>query len=1191
MSISETLDLARLESGDRRIIGRYRCSDRCLLDLKSKETDFLGFSIEQWQAADFFISRVHPEDRPRLPSGGQIQHESYAESLRLKGEAGRYHAVDCYLFRAHADDKNLLGVELIAHGKHHFSPGDARDVLERVNFTVYWVDANGVVFDCNQAAYRNLGMQREELIGLPVSSFDLFVARGSFKQIMHSQLQDDNLFHFETLHKRKDGSTYALEIHGQKLFSSNGKDVYVGIGQSLEDRNRTLLALEQEHHRANYYLDIAGVIIVTLDDNGCVTMLNRFACELFGIEQDAAIGLNWFDSFLPPESRQPASDAYQRLLASDKQPKQEIERPIITQRGEYRLIRWNNRMLEDENGERIGILSSGSDITAQRASEQTLLAEKSRLRTLIDSIPDLVFFKDSDSRYLGCNKAYEIMSGKAESDLVGKDDFFLFGNTGSATRMRDGDKEVLASQKPLRVNEWVTYADGRKVLLDTFKTPVYDGDQRMVGVLGVSRDITENTMLSGQLSLVNAMVDISLDPLICTVPDRDFKIVYANSAAIKHFDVPAAQLYQTKLVDWDAKCSLEDIQRRWQEIQHTQRIARTTHRLRSGEEIPVEVSSRPFVYEDTTYMITVFKDIRDRISYEEAVKTAEQRSRLLLEHTNEGIFGVDASGVMTFINPAAAKMLGYRAYELIGRKASPLIHAKREDGSAIDESDCSIMKSITDGRSYRIEHDVFWCRDGHSIPVEYWSSPIQDDDGISGAVVTFHDITHRRKAEEQIRYLAFHDALTGLPNRRLFLDRFEHELSLDRRSGQHSALHLLDIDHFKEVNDSLGHPAGDQLLIEVAKRIQESLRDGDTFARLGGDEFAILQSSVTTPSDIAVMAEKVIQCFEQPFDFLGNKLKTNTSIGIVLCDEHVSADDLIAWADIALYQAKERGRGCYIFYQSEMTERVQREAELAHMLSSARFLQQLHMEYQPQFCCQSGKLIGFEALLRWQHPEIGAISPLTFIPVAEKRGMIDDIGFWVAQHVATQIASWDESGYQFGAVSFNLSPVQLRNQEGVQALLELLTDSELALDTFEVEITESACMDAGSEVLDMLESAASSGLRLAIDDFGTGYSSMVALKQLSASRLKIDRSFVRDMLDDPNDRQIVSATIALGHSLGLEVVAEGVETAQQLEVLRELGCDVVQGYFLGMPLGSELVSTFLAQGQLIYTAFPKRANA
>ena len=697
------------------------------------------------------------------------------------------------------------------------------------------------------------------------------------------------------------------------------------IRYSLSE-NLPVLVSEQ----ANHYLNIVGVIIFTLDKAGCITLLNRFACRLLGVTHQEAIGLNWFDCFIPEADRDAARLAFSNLMKGEHAPNQEVERPIVNSRGKTRLIRWYNQVLTTAEGDRYGILSSGTDITEQRQSEQ-------------------------------------------------------------------------------------------------------------------------------------------------------------------------------------------------------------------------------------------------------ALAKAEERSRLLLENSKEGIFGIDLDGLITFINPAAINMLGFSFDELILQDGHALFHHSDRLGRKISADECMMLSAARDDHSYRVDSDVLWRKDGSCFPVEYWSSPIKQQDKIIGSVVTFHDITHRKQAEEQIRYLAFHDALTGLPNRRLFQDRFEHELLLNRRSGHICALHMMDIDHFKEINDTRGHPVGDALLVEVSRRISKLLRAEDTFARLGGDEFAILQSDVRDPVDVAAMAEKIIQCFSVVFELNSHVIKTSISSGVVVCDKDLSVDEWISRGDIALYRAKENGRSCYAFYQSEMTDLVKRDAELAHLLGSAQIRQQLYVEYQPQYSCRTRALEGGEALLRWRHPEQKIISPQVFIAIAEKRGMIDDIGLWVAQQVCNDASRWFSNQLEFGRISFNLSPVQLRSEEGMKALLQQVDESKVPLSCFEIEITESAYMDASPQTLALLDSYVSEGMGLAIDDFGTGYSSLVALRKLSVSRLKIDQSFVKDMLLDPNEALIVSATVSLGHALGLNVVAEGVETEEQLEKLCSLGCDSAQGYYLNRPMSAECFESLLQQ--------------
>lgn len=883
--------------------------DREQAQLTAGALEFLGYPAKTWLQPGFLQSIIATGHQPLWQQ--LVNHFSWHDiTLNCQAQGGE--KVCVRVIRRSQIGELPLRLDLQRCESTPLSPAVAQ-LLRRRNLGYLYLNDQGSILAADIGLAARLGYTPEQLGQLQISQLE--GVRGGFAQLIQSALPVPYMNRLLT----QSGDPYLFNADLVKLSPLN---------------NYLLVEFPTEAGRTSeHFLDISGVIMLALDESGRISRINRFACDLLEVSAQEAIGLNWFTHFLPDDSIQKAQQAYRCLMEGQYAPNPHIEKTIQSRSGKGYLIRWHNQVIENEQGERCGLLACGVDITAQ----------------------------------------------------------------------------------------------------DT---------------------------MNEQLLLVKAMVDHSADPLICTDPKRRFLIIYANQAALKHFGVDAETLYASHLYEWDPDYPAARLVKTWQQIQQAPLTLETCHRLRDGSEVPIEAASRAFHYYDNAYMITVFKDLRDRIHYQTAVKTAQDRSQLLLEHSNEGIFGMDVNGLTTFINPAAAMMLGYSPEELVGRNNHYLIHHSNAQGYHVPAEECKMLLAMQNNKSYRVDEDVLWRKDGSCFPVEYWSSPILEQDKVVGAVITFHDITHRKMSEEKIRYLAFHDSLTGLPNRRLFMDRFEHELSQERRSGLVSALHILDLDHFKEINDTLGHPAGDQLLVEVAQRILDLLRDGDTFARLGGDEFAILQSNVNDLGDVASLAAKVISSFERYFAVEGSQLRTNTSIGIVLCDPQFSADELISKADVALYRAKEQGRGCFVFYQQEMTLRVQREAELTHMLSSAGFLQQLYLEYQPQYHCQSGQWVGMEALLRWQHPEQGLISPMSFIPVAEKRGMIDEIGLWVVQQVCQDASQWLADGLEFGRVSFNLSPVQLRSEQGIIRLLETLYSCAMPLSLFEVEVTESAYMDA-----------------------------------------------------------------------------------------------------------------------------------
>lgn len=556
---------------------------------------------------------------------------------------------------------------------------------------------------------------------------------------------------------------------------------------------------------------------------------------------------------------------------------------------------------------------------------------------------------------------------------------------------------------------------------------------------------------------------------------------------------------------------------------------------------------------------------------------AQEISSLLLTSTNEGIFGLDKNGVMTFINPAAAKMLGYEESDLIGKANHHAIHHSDMSGEQIPLQDCRMMVPVYSGKDVHVTSEVLWRKDGTSFPVEYRSTAIYRDNEIVGSVVTFHDISYRKKQEERIHFLAFHDALTSLPNRRLFSDRVREEIKSEKRTSQRAALMLLDIDHFKDINDTLGHPAGDLLLKSISSRVSGILRESDTLARLGGDEFGILLRHEVEGVEAIQIAERIIELFKEPFDINGMNVTTNTSIGITFCDPANTVDEMVAQADIALYEAKNAGRGSFVFYEKEMANKLKEDVEILGELIQAVVRQEFHVFYQPQIDTFTEKMVGVEALIRW-FPEKEAAqvlsSPAKFIPIAEKRGLIHDISVWQIKQLVRDIKVLREFGFD-GRISINISGELLNHIEKLVELIELIEQSDLAFNELEFEITETSYAALTESENSILETVQSQGLQLAIDDFGTGYSSLSALRQLNSTHLKIDKQFIDEVHFNDDDYAIVSATISMAHNLGKKVIAEGVELKEQLDVLKGLDCDIIQGFYYAKPMPLDELCEFV----------------
>jgi diguanylate cyclase (GGDEF)-like protein len=470
-------------------------------------------------------------------------------------------------------------------------------------------------------------------------------------------------------------------------------------------------------------------------------------------------------------------------------------------------------------------------------------------------------------------------------------------------------------------------------------------------------------------------------------------------------------------------------------------------------------------------------------------------------------------------------------------------------------------------------------RDGQQCTAQITVTNLLDNPSVGGLVLNTRDISERRQLEDQLSHQAFHDSLTSLANRALFKDRVEHALQRTKRQTPSVAVLFLDLDGFKEVNDSLGHAAGDRLLIQVAHRLAASVRPSDTIARFGGDEFAVLIEDASDDLDVTQVAERVLEDLRQPFFINDRELHVRGSLGIARMDPDVDGvDQLLRNADLAMYRAKAAGHGGFERYDpgmhTELVARVQLEADLRRALDEG----ELFLQYQPTFDLGSGQIVGAEALARWQHPTRGLVAPTEFIPLAEASGLIRPLGAWVLREASRQAAEWQRANSQRNkpfSLSVNLPGKQLQHAQVVQDVAAALEESGLPPESLVLEMTESVLLDDSEIVLDILQQLKRLGVRLAIDDFGTGYSSLSYLHRFPVDVLKIDRSFVERLSHASDNAELARTVVRLGQSLQLVTVAEGVEDSAQFLALRRMGCDIGQGYYFGRPMESEEIGRLL----------------
>ncbi len=565
---------------------------------------------------------------------------------------------------------------------------------------------------------------------------------------------------------------------------------------------------------------------------------------------------------------------------------------------------------------------------------------------------------------------------------------------------------------------------------------------------------------------------------------------------------------------------------------------------------------------------------------ERSLRNTTTLQRAILDGSEYAIVSTDTNGLIELFNPAAERIFGWRADELVGR-ATPLLFCPEEELARLETRDgrglFAMMGEARAGHAAEPREMTLRRKDGHEFPASLSVSPLHGPDGaIRGYLGIASDIGRQKAAESRIRFLAHYDSLTELPNRNYLGQRLAEAQEQCRRRGEPLALLFLDLDRFKYVNDSLGHHAGDLLLQAVSRRFMTCVRAEDTVARTGGDEFVILLPSLPDRSRAVEVAERILAALRDPFDIRSQRLTISPSIGIALYPEDGDdAETLIKHADAAMYQAKAAGRNAYRFYDSqyarELSDRLILENELRLALERKQFI----LHYQPQLDVFSGEITGVEALLRWQHPQHGLVPPDRFIPIAEDSGLIVPIGDWVLRAACAQAHAWRVAGLLDAPMAVNLSARQFDQPDLPEQIASVLEATGLPATRLELELTESLVMREPERSSDTLSRCKALGLTIAIDDFGTGYSSLAYLRRFPIDRLKIDRSFIKDIVDEPDDAAIAQAIIAMAHSLRLNVVAEGVESDAQLSLLRKWRCGIYQGFLSSRPLPGEGLTALL----------------
>lgn len=699
-------------------------------------------------------------------------------------------------------------------------------------------------------------------------------------------------------------------------------------------------------------------------------------------------------------------------------------------------------------------------------------------------------------------------------------------------------------------------------------TPIKNKDDSIAHIILVYSDITERKENEQALREAESRLDKILNSAqagILLIDPQSHEIVFANQSVAEMTGYSRSRLLGKVCHNFvcpavEGHCPITD---ELQEIDKSERVLLTI----DGREIPILKTATKIEFNGREHLVESFIDISEHKEAEKKLRESEERYRTLYSTMQEGVaqfrMHYDANGNASDyefidVNPAYEAILGLQRQQIIGQKGSTIYPIENGKVASLDIFN-HVLKS---GASTSFEFN--FNKRGMTFNV----SATKTSPGHFATI--FEDITQRKEDEKHIEKLAYYDNLTGLPNRALMQDRLRQMTACAKRSDRKIALFFLDIDHFKRINDTLGHDTGDQLLNVVAKRLRSVLRACDTVCRLGGDEFVILVDGIESRNSAAMIACKILEALSQSTVLKGKEVSSSTSIGISLYPEDgADPDTLLKNADTAMYQAKESGRNTYRFYSSEMNSKALEQLLLANDLRKALERDEFYLDYQPQIDLHEGRIIGTEALLRWHHADFGKISPAQFIPLAEETGLILSIGQWVLAKACQQTREIQQQCNIPLRVAVNLSTKQFQDPNLISYIKEVLTDTGLAAQDLELEITESILMENVEKAQQILLQLKNMGVTLAIDDFGTGYSSLSYLRTFPIDSLKIDKSFIQKITTLPDNAAITKAIIALGHSIGVTIVAEGIERKEELMYLQENNCDAAQGFYFSHPIAPE----------------------
>lgn len=1042
----------------------------------------------------------------------------------------------------------------------------SKTLLRNSSDGIHILDTQGNIIEASESFCTMLGYRHEEIIGMNVSEWDArSLDSAELLAEVRRQFENPGRSLFETRHKRKDGTIFDVEVSGMPLVL-DGQPALFNSSRDITERNQTINALRRSNDIFKAIQLSITESIFLLDITWVVLAVNPTAAQRLGKKSNEIIGRDVF-SFFPPDvackRRAVAEEVFRTLkpksIDDDRNGK-------VFSTSYYPVI---NTMGKCE-----AVVVVGTDITERKRIENALREKEERLAlaTLHNGV-GIWDWNLITQQMIWDDSMYALYHIRRE-DFIGTEEAWRASL--HPDDLERGDQEVEAAirgEKPFDTEFRVIWPNGEIHFIKAVAKVFLDDQGKPLRMLGTNVDITARKRADAEQNRLLKIIEEATD--FIAMSDMQGHLTYLNKAGARLVGLPDdVDLSHLEIKDfhpeWATKKVLEEgvptvlRQGFWQD--------ETALLHKNGHETPVLqlLMLHRDEFGNPQSLSTIIRDITERKQAEIELSVAATAFE-----SQEGIIVTDASGVILRVNRAFSDITGYTSEEVIGKNTRML-----KSGSHDANFYAAMWNSINNTGGWEGE---IWNRrkSGDVYPEHLTITAVKNAEGkVTNYVATIIDITLTKAAEDEIKHLAFYDPLTHLPNRRLLLDRLSQALASVARSGRTGALLFIDLDNFKILNDTLGHDIGDILLQQVGNRLESCVREGDTVARLGGDEFVVMledlnKDSIEAAGQTEFVGNKILSTLNQPYQLASHEYRNTPSIGATLfSDNSLSVDDLMKQADIAMYQSKKAGRNTIRFFDPKMQETIDTRATIERELHDALEKQQFQLYYQLQVggIQADGTLrpIGAEVLIRWIHPEQGVISPAHFIPLAEESGLILPIGQWVLDTACAQIKAWEKDGItQDFVLAVNVSSNQFIQPNFVSQVKETVKRHAINPNRLKLELTESLLLNDIEGTISIMNELNDLGIQFSLDDFGTGYSSLQYLKRLPLDQIKIDQSFVRDIVFDLNDRAIVKTIIAMARSLNLNYIAEGVETEEQRQLLFDMGCSFYQGYLFSKPMPLE----------------------